>query len=115
MRSSRSHRLATCTTWVAAAIVVLVSSTAGATDVQSDIADQVTNAVVEVLGVAPEEVTTEARLREDLGATLTDVKEILMLVADQLGFDLLEEEAANLVTVGDVVRYVQNNAGDVDG
>lgn len=66
--------------------------------------------LVEQLGIAPENVTEDAKLVEDLGADSLDVVEIVMALEEEWGIDIPDEESEKLSTVGDVVRYLDQNA-----
>lgn len=58
--------------------------------------------LMEQLGVAREEITTEARLRDDLGADSLDITEIVMKIEDRFGVTFEDEDAKDDVTVGQV-------------
>ncbi len=63
--------------------------------------------IVELLGVEPEKVTMEARFREDLGADSLDLVEVVMEFEDKFGSEISDEEAQQIKTVGDAVRYIE--------
>ncbi len=68
---------------------------------------KVSEMVVKQLKVAPEAVTPEARLLEDLKA---DSANVMMLVMDlEQEFDLMVEDDAlmSVKTIGDMVRYIE--------
>ena len=46
---------------------------------------------------------------EDLGADSLDVVEILMIVEEQFGLSIPEEEFPNLRTVGELCAYIEAN------
>ncbi len=52
-------------------------------------------------------VTPGARFVRDLGADSLDVVELTMRLGEQFGIEISDEDAENLLTVGDVVRYIQ--------
>jgi acyl carrier protein len=60
--------------------------------------------------VNPEQVTDEAKFIEDLGADSLDTVELVMAFEEEFGIDVPDEEAEKLQAVGDVVRYVEENA-----
>jgi acyl carrier protein len=62
--------------------------------------------LVAELEVAPDKVTPETRLREDLDADSLDLYELLMELEDRYGIRVSEEEAAEIVTVSDAVEFV---------
>ena len=75
-----------------------------------NIQDKVRDIIVEQLGVNPEQVTLEAKFIEDLGADSLDTVELVMAFEEEFGIDVPDEEAEKLLSVGDVVRYVEENA-----
>lgn len=75
-----------------------------------NIQDKVRDIIVEQLGVNPEQVTPEAKFIEDLGADSLDTVELVMAFEEEFGIDVPDEEAEKLQSVGDVVRYVEENA-----
>ncbi len=77
---------------------------------ETNIADKVRDIIVEQLGVNPEQVTPEAKFIEDLGADSLDTVELVMAFEEEFGIDVPDEEAEKLLTVGDVIRYVEENA-----
>jgi len=75
-----------------------------------NIQDKVRDIIVEQLGVNPEQVTLEAKFIEDLGADSLDTVELVMAFEEEFGIDVPDDEAEKLLSVGDVVRYVEENA-----
>ena len=73
----------------------------------ADTFDEVKAVIVDLLGVAPEKVTPEARFREDLEADSLDLVEMIMKFEDVFGSEISDEEAQKLATVGDVVKYIE--------
>ena len=75
----------------------------------SNIADKVRDIIVQQLGVNPEQVTPAAKFIEDLGADSLDTVELVMAFEEEFGIDVPDEEAEKLQSVGDVIRYVEEN------
>jgi acyl carrier protein len=67
--------------------------------------------VVEQLGVDAADVVLSKRFVEDLNADSLDLTELIMTFEENFGFDISEEEAEKLKTVGDVVEYVKKRKG----
>lgn len=63
--------------------------------------------IVEELSVEAEKVTLESRLSEDLGADSIDAVELIMNIEDEFNIQVSDEEAQNLKTVGDLVKYIE--------
>ena len=71
------------------------------------IEQEVIDIVVEQLGVEAQEVSNEKSFMEDLNADSLDLTELVMTLEERFGFEISEEEAEKLKTVGDVVSYVE--------
>ncbi len=72
---------------------------------------EVIDIVVEQLGVEASEVTLSKSFVEDLNADSLDLTELIMTFEERFGFEISEEEAEKLKTVGDVVAYIQKKKG----
>jgi len=68
--------------------------------------EEIKGIIVDLLGVKPEEVTRDARFREDLGADSLDLVELIMEFEDTFGGTISDEEAQQIETVGQAVDYV---------
>lgn len=73
----------------------------------SDVFKDVQAIIVEQLGVEEGKVTPEARFREDLEADSLDIVELIMAFEDKFGGEISDEDAQNITTVGDVVKYIE--------
>ncbi len=78
---------------------------------EKSIKDRVQAIVVEQLGVKPEQITPEATFLEDLGADSLDTVELVMGLEEEFGNEIPDEEAEKLLTVGDVIRYIEESQG----
>ncbi|HGY10210.1 acyl carrier protein [Oceanithermus sp.] len=72
-----------------------------------DTLEKVKAVVVEKLGVEPEKVTPEARFIEDLDADSLDIVELIMGLEDEFGLEISDEEAENIRTVGDAIKFIE--------
>jgi len=63
--------------------------------------------IVEQLGVEPDQVTMEAKFRDDLKADSLDLVELIMAIEEEFGGEVSDEDAQKIVTVGDAVRYIE--------
>ncbi len=68
---------------------------------------EVMDIVTEQLGVDAADVTLEKSFVEDLNADSLDLTELIMTFEEKFGFEISEEEAEKLKTVGDVVAYIR--------
>ena len=72
---------------------------------------KVKNIVVKQLGVKDEDVELEKSFVDDLGADSLDIVELVMAMEDEFGFEIPDEEAENIRTVGDAVTYINTQQG----
>lgn len=68
---------------------------------------EVIDIVVEQLGVDAEDVTPEKSFVEDLNADSLDLTELIMTFEERFGFEISEEDAEKLKTIGDVITYIK--------
>jgi len=73
------------------------------------IEQKVKDIIVEQLSVTPEQVTKEAKFIDDLGADSLDTVELVMAFEEEFGVDVPDEEAEKLISVGDVIAFVEAN------
>jgi acyl carrier protein len=76
----------------------------------SDSAAKVKEIIINELGVDADKVTDEASFVEDLGADSLDTVELVMAFEEEFGIDIPDEEAEQMRTVGDAVKYIDANA-----
>ena len=69
--------------------------------------DDVKAIVVGQLGVSPEDVKENSSFIEDLNADSLDLTELIMTLEEKFAFEISENEAEQLRTVGDVIKYIQ--------
>ncbi len=62
----------------------------------------------EKLGVDESKVTEDASFIDDLGADSLDTVELIMKMEEDFDLDIPDEEAENLKTVKDVVKYIED-------
>jgi acyl carrier protein len=63
--------------------------------------------IVDQLSVNADQVTAEAKFIEDLGADSLDIVELVMALEEEFGSEIPDEQAEKLLTVGDVVKYIE--------
>ncbi len=74
------------------------------------IEQKVKDIIVEQLGVNADQVVSEAKFIEDLGADSLDTVELIMALEEEFSIEVPDEEAEKLVSVGDVTRYIEENS-----
>ena len=67
--------------------------------------------IVRQLGVKEDEVAADKSFVDDLGADSLDIVELVMAMEDEFGFEIPDEEAENIRTVGDAVSYINAHQG----
>ena len=71
--------------------------------------EKIQEMIVEALGVDAAKVTETSSFKEDLGADSLDLFELVMALEDEYGVEIPTEELEKMVTVGDVVKYIEQN------
>ncbi|MCX6947477.1 MAG: acyl carrier protein [Verrucomicrobia bacterium] len=75
---------------------------------EKSIEQKVKDIIVEQLSVNAEQVTPEAKFIEDLGADSLDIVELVMAFEEEFGVEVPDSDAEKLLTVGDVVKYIED-------
>ncbi|MCQ2352032.1 MAG: acyl carrier protein [Victivallaceae bacterium] len=78
----------------------------------STIAERVKEIIVDQLQVPAEQVTPEAKFIEDLGADSLDQVELVMALEEEFGADIPDDAAEKLTTVGEAIKYIEDNSAD---
>lgn len=73
---------------------------------KEEILVKVKGVVAEKLNVGEDQVTTDAKFVEDLGADSLDQVELIMALEDEFDLKIPEEEAEKLSTVGSALDYI---------
>ena len=73
--------------------------------------ETVAKLIANQLKVAPEKVTREAKLVEDLGADSANVMVLIMDLEDAFNMQVEDSAITNMKTVGDVVDYIEASKG----
>jgi len=76
----------------------------------SDSAAKVKEIIINELGVDADKVTDEASFVEDLGADSLDTVELVMAFEEEFGIDIPDEDAEQMRTVGEAIKYIVENA-----
>lgn len=71
--------------------------------------DRVVEILANQLDIDPDMIESNTKIMDDLGADSLDVVEMLMAMEEEFGLSVPDEDIEELVTVGDVVAYVENN------
>lgn len=77
---------------------------------EDTILEKVKSIIVGQLDVSEDQITQDSKFIEDLGADSLDTVELIMAFEEEFDISIEDEEAEKLTTVGDVVRYVEDNS-----
>lgn len=72
--------------------------------------EKVRDIIVEELGVERDKLADDATFMEDLGADSLDTVELVMAFEKEFDIDIPDEDAEQLRTVGDALKYLQDKA-----
>ena len=70
--------------------------------------EKVRDIIVEELGVERDKLADDATFMEDLGADSLDTVELVMAFEKEFDIDIPDEDAEQLRTVGDALKYLQD-------
>ena len=76
----------------------------------SEIANRVSDLIVEQLGVNADQVTPDASFIDDLGADSLDTVELVMAFEEEFGIDIPDEDAEKMASVGDAIKYLEEHS-----
>ena len=71
--------------------------------------DAIKEIIIDQLKVDAADVTMETHLMKDLEADSLDAVEIIMAIEDEFDLEVPDEAAEKFQTVGDIVKYVEEN------
>lgn len=71
--------------------------------------DKIKDIIIDQLQVEESDVAMDTNLMKDLSADSLDAVEIIMAIEDEFGIKIPDEDAENIQTVGDLVKYVEEN------
>lgn len=75
----------------------------------ANIAEKVTEIIIDKLGVEKSEVTPEASFTNDLGADSLDTVELIMEFEKEFEISIPDEDAEKIATVGEAISYLEGN------
>ena len=71
--------------------------------------EKVKSIIVDQLDVDEDKVTMTANIQDDLGADSLDIVDLVMSFEDEFDMEIPDDQVENIKTVGDVVKYVEEN------
>ena len=75
-----------------------------------EVFERVKKIIMEQLGTVESSVTMDASFLDDLGADSLDIVELVMALEEEFDIEIPDSDAEKVVTVGDVVDYLKDNA-----
>ena len=73
---------------------------------EQEVLDKVIQLISERFSVDVLKITKDTTFQEDLGADSLDVVELVMELEDTFGIQISDEDAEQIVTIGDAVNYI---------
>ena len=74
-----------------------------------NVEEKVKNIIVDQLGVSADEVVPEASFVDDLGADSLDLVELVMVLEEEFGKEIPDEDAEKIQTVQDAINYIKEH------
>jgi acyl carrier protein len=68
--------------------------------------DKLKEVLIDVLGAKEEDIKTESKFVDDLGADSLDLVELIMAFEDKFGVEISDEDAEKIITVKDALDYI---------
>lgn len=73
--------------------------------------EKVRNILEEYVDVPKEQITMETNLLNDLGLSSLDVVNMVVTFEDEFGIEIPDRKLSEIVTIGDVVKLLQEEYG----
>lgn len=74
--------------------------------------EKVQGIIAEQLGVDEKEVTESASFIDDLGADSLDTVELVMAFEEEFDIEISDEDAEEITTVADAIRYITEKTSE---
>ena len=75
-----------------------------------DTFERIRELLAEQLDIDEDKITMDSDILEDFEADSLDIVDMVMTLEDEFGVEVPDEQIENFHTVGDVVRYVEENS-----
>ncbi len=69
--------------------------------------ERIKELIAEKVGVGPEEIAMETSFADDLEADSITLFELVMAIEDEFDIEVDDESIEKIVTVGDIVKYLE--------
>ena len=74
--------------------------------------DKIKEIIAQQLAVNIEQVTDDAKFKEDLNADSLDLVEMIMAFEEEFNVEIPDEDAEKIASVGDALKYVEEKAAN---
>jgi len=71
--------------------------------------EKIRTILAELLSIDENTIEMDSLIIDNLGADSLDLVDAIVTINDEFGVEIPDEEIENLRSVGDVVRYIENN------
>lgn len=71
--------------------------------------EKVRGLISEQLSIDLDEISLDSVITDDLGADSLDVVDLVMSFEDEFGLEIPDEALESIKTVGDIVKYIEDN------
>ena len=72
--------------------------------------ERIREVICDQLELEEDKVTMDSDIMEDFEADSLDVVDLVMSIEDEFGLEVPDDQIENFRTVGDVVRYIEENS-----
>ena len=72
--------------------------------------ERIREIICDQLDLEEDKVTMDSDIMEDFEADSLDVVDLVMTIEDEFGLEVPDDQIENFRTVGDVVRYIEENS-----
>ena len=72
--------------------------------------ERIREIICDQLDLEEDKVTLDSDIMEDFEADSLDVVDLVMSIEDEFGLEVPDDQIENFRTVGDVVRYIEENS-----
>lgn len=74
--------------------------------------EQLKDLLVEQMSLNPETITPDAELVNDLGLNSLEMADMVVICEDKFDITFAEEDLPGLMTIGDIVTYLEDKTGN---
>ena len=77
---------------------------------EDELLERIREIICDQLDLEEDKVTMDSDIMEDFEADSLDVVDLVMSIEDEFGLEVPDDQIENFRTVGDVVRYIEENS-----